>query len=232
MRALRQFFRFKRLWSKIWMYFSGPGPLGRLATRLAALSAPPYKGQYYLAQLNPRGFVSPQASICHGNLQLGQNVFIGDRVVIFEASDGGAVKIGKGVYINQDCIIETGQGGSITIGEETSIQPRCQFSVYKGNIAIGRGVQIAPNCAFYPYDHEFKPGELIKRQGLKSRGGIVISDDAWLGVGVLVLDGARIGAGAVISAGSVVKSEIPEGAIAVGAPARVLRYRDSNINPR
>jgi acetyltransferase-like isoleucine patch superfamily enzyme len=214
------------------MCFSGPGPLGRLATRLASLSAPPYKGQYYLARLNPRGFVSPQVSLFHSNLQLGQNIFIGDRVVIFEATGGGTVKIGQGVHINQDCIIETGQGGSITIGEDTFIQPRCQFSGYKGSIDIGRGVQIAPNCAFYPYDHEFKPGELIKRQGLKSRAGIVIGDDAWLGFGVIVLDGARIGAGAVISAGSVVKGEIPDGAIAVGAPARVLRYRDSNINPR
>jgi acetyltransferase-like isoleucine patch superfamily enzyme len=94
-----------------------------------------------------------------------------------------------------------------------------------GAIRIGRWVQIAPNCAFYPYDHGFKSGELIKSQPLKTKGGIFIGDDAWLGVGVIVLDGSKIGKGAVIGAGSVVNSEIPDEAIAVGAPARVIKYR-------
>jgi len=87
-------------------------------------------------------------------------------------------------------------------------------------------VQIAPNCAFYPYEHGFKPGEPIKSQPLNTQGGIVIGDDAWLGVGVIVLDGSRIGTGAVIGAGSVVNSEIPDEAIAVGVPARVIKYRE------
>ena len=45
----------------------------------------------------------------------------------------------------------------------------------------------------------------------------------WLAVRVTVLPGSKIGAGAVISAGSVVDGEIPAGALAGGVPARVLR---------
>jgi acetyltransferase-like isoleucine patch superfamily enzyme len=60
---------------------------------------------------------------------------------------------------------------------------------------------------------------------LQTKGDIVIEDDAWLGVGVVVLDGVRIGKGAVIGAGSVVTRDIPDNAIAVGVPASVVKMR-------
>jgi acetyltransferase-like isoleucine patch superfamily enzyme len=219
----------KRTWAKFWMRYAGQSVVGRLATRLASAFSPPYKGQNYLAHLTDRSFVSPKASVFHSRLQLDGNAFIGDGVIIYEGRGGGAVRIGKGVHIHRDCIIETGQGGSLSIGEDTHIQARCQFAAYKGTIEIGRMVQIAPNCAFYPYEHGFKSGEPIKSQALTTQGGIVIGDDAWLGVGVIVLDGARVGAGSVIGAGSVVKSDIPDEAVAVGVPARVIKYRDKGV---
>ena len=111
------------------------------------------------------------------------------------------------------------------IGDRTTVQPRCQFSAYRAPIQIGCDVQIAPNCAFYPYDHAFARGELIRKQPLQTKGGISIGDDVWLGFGVIVLDGVRIGKGAVIGAGAVVTRDIPDGAIAFGVPARVVRTR-------
>lgn len=224
----RYLFRPKILWAKFWMYHAGLSPMGRLATCLASLFSPPYKSRRYLARLTSNSYVSPKALISHSDLQLERNAFLGDGVIIHKAKDGSFVRIAKGVHIHQDCIIETGQGGTLSIGEDTHIQPRCHFSAYKGSIEIGRSVQIAPNCAFYPYDHGFSSGEPIKNQALKTQGGIFIGDDAWLGVGVIVLDGSRIGKGAVIGAGSVVKTVIPDKAIAVGAPARVIRFRDKS----
>lgn len=207
------------------MSFAGLSPLGRIATRLATWFVPPYKGRSYLARLNTRGYISPSASIYHDGLCIGKNVFIGDRVVIYKTKDGGPVRIGNKTHIHCDTIIETGSGGSLTIGNNTSIQPRCQFSAYKGSIEIGCGVQIAPNCAFYPYNHGFACNEYIKKQPLQTKGGINIDDDAWLGFGTIVLDGVRIGKGAVVGAGSVVTRDIPDGAIAVGVPARVIKTR-------
>mgnify|MGYP001323331499 CR=1 FL=1 len=55
--------------------------------------------------------------------------------------------------------------------------------------------------------------------------GIVIENDVWLGTGVRVLDGVTIGEGAVVGAGSVVTKSIPSYAIAVGVPAKVIKYR-------
>lgn len=212
------------------MRSAGLTPWGKIATRLATWGAPPYKGRSYLAQLNERGFAAPDASIFHSDLRRGEHVFIGERVVIYQAHQGGPVELGNGVHLHRDSIIETGQGGSVIIGDHTHIQPRCQFSGYKGSIRIGRGVQIAPYCAFYPYDHSFEPNHLISEQPIYSKGDIVIGDDAWLGVGVCVLDGARIGKGAVIGAGSVVTGDIPDYSIAFGVPTRVMKSRTELIS--
>ncbi len=167
-------------------------------------------------------------AIHHKNLDFDAHVFIGDRVVIYQASKGGPVKVGKGSKIHLDTIIETGDGGSLIIGSDTHIQPRCQFSAYMGSIKIGSGVQIAPYCAFYPYNHGFSADRKIKEQALQTKGDIVIKDDAWIGVGVIVLDGVTIGESSVIGAGSVVTESIPNSAIAVGNPARIVKMRNKS----
>jgi acetyltransferase-like isoleucine patch superfamily enzyme len=211
------------------MRHAGLSRTGRIATRLAACFAPSYKSRSYLAGLNPKGYIAPSANIWHGNLKLGAHVFIGDRVIIYQ-SDGGSVELADHVKLYADIIIETGEGGNLTIGAETHIQPRCQLMSYQGPLQIGRRVEIAPNCAFYPYDHGFAPGKHIRNQPLKTKGGIIIGDDVWLGVGVIVLDGVKIGDGAVIGAGAVVTKNIPDNAIAFGAPAKVVKMRSDLKN--
>jgi acetyltransferase-like isoleucine patch superfamily enzyme len=176
--------------------------------------------------MNPTGYVAPSATIHHPDLRLGANVFIGDRVMIFERENGGPVELGDRVEILRDTIIETAYGGSVTLGAQSSIHPRCQLNAYKASIQIGHGTLIAPNCAFYPYDHGIAPDKLIREQPLQTRGDILVGDEAWLGYGVIVLGGVTIGEGTVIGAGSVVTSDIPEGAIAVGVPARIVKMRN------
>ena len=207
------------------MLWAGLGPIGWVSIRMAALLTPPFYGRAYLARLNRRGYISPSATIYHRDLRMGERVFIGEHTVIFQDKDGGAVELGEGVRIYDYNFIQTGDGGSVTIGDRTTIQPRCQFSAYVGNIRIGSHVSIAPNCSFYPYDHGFEPGIPISRQPLQTKGDIIIGDNSWLGVGVIVLSGVRIGNGAVVAAGSVVIDDVPDDAIAAGSPARVVKYR-------
>jgi acetyltransferase-like isoleucine patch superfamily enzyme len=169
--------------------------------------------------------VSPASTISHPRLRLGAHVFIDDRVLIFQDLHGGIVDLADRVHLYRDTCIQTGSGGSISIGADTHVQARCQFSAYQSHIRIGRGVHIAPNCAFYPYDHGIEAGCRIIDQPLSSKGDIIIDDDAWIGTGVIVLSGVRIGKGAVIGAGSVVTANVPDDSIAVGAPARVVNKR-------
>ena len=188
--------------------------------------APPYKARRYLASLNPKGYVSAKAEIYCDSLTLGAHVFVGDRVVICDMQEGaGVVKLGNHAHVHRGTIIEVGDGGSLCIGADSHIQPDCLFAAYAAPIQIGKHVQIAAGCRFYPYDHSYAAGKLIAAQPLQTKGGIVLENDVWLGAGVTVLDGARIGQGAVIGAGAIVKSDIPPNAIAVGVPARVIGMR-------
>jgi len=66
---------------------------------------------------------------------------------------------------------------------------------------------------------------MIFEQPLTTKGDIRIEDGVWLGYGVIVLSVVHIGKGAVVGAGSVVTRSIPDGAVAVGMPARVIKMR-------
>jgi acetyltransferase-like isoleucine patch superfamily enzyme len=218
--------RVKKYWERIWMRYAGLNHFGRIATRFATWFAPPYYGRCYLARLNPKGYIAPSAIVHHNNISFGRHIFIGDRVVIYQDKDGGPVEVGERVHIYGETFIQTGTEGSLKIGFNSHIHPRCQISAYKSSVYIGNEVQIAPNCAFYPYNHTIEPGKLIQAQPLHSKGDIIVGDDAWLGFGVIVLDGVRIGKGSVVGAGSVVTDDIVDRGIAVGVPARVVKMRD------
>ncbi|MFC1771764.1 acyltransferase [Pseudomonadota bacterium] len=218
----------KLRWARFWMRRASLTRFGRVASRLASVFTPPYKARTHLAWLTPRGYISPNAAIQHNDLRLGKNVFIGDRVVIYKTNDGGYVDLEDRVALYGDIIIETCNNGTVSIGEETHIQPRCSIIGCKASVIIGKRVEIAPSCAFYPYNHAIEPDQRIREQPLVSRGDIVIEDDVWLGYGVIVLDGVHIGNGAVIGAGSVVTHDIPANAIAMGTPARVVKMRSEN----
>ena len=99
---------------------------------------------------------------------------------------------------------------------------RCHFAAYKENILIGNDVGIAQGCAFFTHDHGSSPE---KHSELVTKGPIIIDDSAWIGRGVTVLSGVRIGQGAVVAAGAVVTRDVPDGMIAAGVPAKVIKPR-------
>lgn len=59
--------------------------------------------------------------------------------------------------------------------------------------------------------------------GANVAGNVAVGDAAFVGMGAMVLDGLTIGAHSVVAAGSVVKRDVPEGVLVMGAPARVVR---------
>ena len=219
-----------RHWSRFWMRFSRFKALRKTSTKLAAWGVSPLDGREQLAYLHRNGYVSRKAKIYHGQLSIGNNVFIDDGVEIYQSKEGGSVKIGNKVCIYRDTIIETGLGGNFSIGDHSSIHPRSQINAYAESIRIGRKVMIAANCALYPYDHSIEAGTYISEQPLQSKGPISIGDGAWLGYGVIVLSGVSIGEGAVIGAGSIVTKNIPDDAVAIGSPAKVIKMRTDTVS--
>lgn len=61
---------------------------------------------------------------------------------------------------------------------------------------------------------------------------VTVGDDVVIGANAVVLEGVQIGKGAVIAAGAIVTENVPENAVAVGAPARVIKYRDEKTNAK
>jgi len=217
--------RIARRWMRFWMKRSGPGPAGRLASRLAAWVAPPHLDQVSLAYLTPRGYIDPAAIIYHSDIRLGQNVYLAPRVLVVETADGGSVSLGDKVAIHRDAILETGRGGYIQIGAGSSVHTGCQLKAYIEPILVGEGVMIAGNVAIYSYDHGMVPGQTIRSQPITAKSPISIQNDAWIGTGAIILSGITVGEGAIVAAGAVVTKDVPAGAIVAGNPARIIKHR-------
>jgi acetyltransferase-like isoleucine patch superfamily enzyme len=95
-------------------------------------------------------------------------------------------------------------------------------------VIISYHVTIA-DCDFHPLDPaarrrdalaNARGGDASLRPPLVSRP-VVIEDDAWIGIGAIVLKGVRIGRGARVAAGAVVTRDVPDGATVAGNPARL-----------
>jgi acetyltransferase-like isoleucine patch superfamily enzyme len=86
-------------------------------------------------------------------------------------------------------------------------------------------VLIGPHVRILSAGHAIHGGEDIIARNRITHEPVRIEAGAWIGGGCTVLQGVRIGRGAAVGAGSVVTRDIPSFAVAVGNPARVIRYR-------
>jgi acetyltransferase-like isoleucine patch superfamily enzyme len=227
MYAVRQKYLSKKGLLRFLMELSDAGPFGPLAIRLAGWLAGPYKDRWILASVSDKPYLSPRAQVKGHNISIGLGAFIDDFVTIYSHKDGGIISVGRGTRIYRGTVIEVGAGGSIRLGDDSHIQSSCDLKGFLRDLSIGSKANIGPHCRFSSYNHRFDdPGKPIASQGLVSRGDTVVEDDVWLGAGVTVLDGVRIGRGAVVGAGAVVTKDIPPYSVAVGIPARVMGWRD------
>ena len=112
-------------------------------------------------------------------------------------------------------------GKNITLGKNVFINSGCRFQD-QGGITIGDNALIGHNVVIATLNHDMNPE---KRSNLIP-SPVKIGSRVWIGSGSIILPGVTIGDNAVIGAGSVVTKDIPENAIAVGSPARVIKYVD------
>lgn len=86
---------------------------------------------------------------------------------------------------------------------------------------IGENV-IVNTCASVDHDAVVEDGAHIC-PGVRLAGRVRVGQGAWVGIGSSVIDGVRIGAGSIVGAGSVVVRDVPDGVLAYGVPAKVIR---------
>lgn len=96
----------------------------------------------------------------------------------------------------------------------------------KASIYIGNYFHCGLNMTLISSNHNYK-GIKLPYDNTHIAKEIIIKDCVWLGHNVIVLPGVTIGEGAIIGAGAIVSKDIPDLAIAVGNPIKIIKYRDA-----
>jgi FkbH-like protein len=132
----------------------------------------------------------------------------------------GSITIGSGLVLHGPFLpveLLTGPTGRIEMGNGVWVNFGTVIAA-ANSVKIGDGVMIGQHCIIA----DLEVPEQVLEEGVEARP-IEIGDGAWLAGRVTVMPGVKIGAGAVITAGSFVTSDIPPRMLAGGSPARVLR---------
>jgi acetyltransferase-like isoleucine patch superfamily enzyme len=137
----------------------------------------------------------------------------------------GRLVIGPQAYFEPGVWL-TSDAGRISIGGGSLLNLNVMIAAIE-SVSIGEHCMLANGCLVTDGNHRFDDLETpVPWQGFTTKGPVTIGDNVWLGANVVVTSGVTIGRRAVIGANSVVTEDVPEFAIAAGAPAQVLRRID------
>jgi acetyltransferase-like isoleucine patch superfamily enzyme len=164
-------------------------------------------------------------------IEIGRNVFIDDGCSFDARGPDARIIIHDNAFVSRQTIVRT-RGQTLEIGKGTDVGANCIVST-DSNLKIGENVLLAA----YTYvcaggNHVFRdPRVPILRQGMRSKGGVVIGDNVWIGAHSSIFDGVTIGEGTIVGAHSMVNKNLPEMKICFGSPARVVRDRPGLARP-
>jgi acetyltransferase-like isoleucine patch superfamily enzyme len=180
------------------------------------------------------------ANCVHDSVQIDDDVVIGHRYEGWSgpATVGAGCKIRRGSVIFADVVIGEGSqtGMGVYIREQTRIGRNCIIgtsTIIEGHVEIADDTVIQSGV-FIPTHTRIGNRVFIgpravmtnDRYPLRMRKEYVVAgpqldDDVTIGANATLLPGVRIGAGAVVAAGAVVVTDVPEWSLAVGVPAKV-----------
>lgn len=144
---------------------------------------------------------------------------VGIRYILLKSvakSCGEAVAVYSNVYLKNPQKLE--------LGNNVTIQPMTYIEA-SGGVKIGSDTSIAHGVSIMSETHNTDGREeLFKNQGMTYKP-VVIGEDTWIGAKVTVMAGVTIGNKAIVGANSVVTKDVPDYAVVVGAPARIIKYR-------
>ncbi|HEX7693935.1 MAG TPA: sugar O-acetyltransferase [Sphingomonas sp.] len=115
----------------------------------------------------------------------------------FYTAHGTEIRIGRNVFINQNCTIYD-----------------------LGGVEIGDDVLIGPNVSIITSGHPLEPSQ---RRAAVTASPIAIGRNVWIAAGATVTGGVTIGENSVVAAGAVVTRDVPPNTLVAGVPARVVR---------
>lgn len=115
----------------------------------------------------------------------------------FHATGGTGMKLGRNVFVNQNCTFYD-----------------------LGGLGIGDDVMIGPNVSLITSGHPVEPS---RRRDCVVAKPIVIERNVWIGAGATIIGGVTIGENAVVAAAAVVTRDVPPNTLVGGNPAKIIR---------
>jgi acetyltransferase-like isoleucine patch superfamily enzyme len=116
------------------------------------------------------------------------------------------IKIGNRVVIRP---------GVMLFGESESLETSITI---EDNVMLGSGVHI------YINNHRFDNKKIpLIDQGYYPDKSVLLKNGCWIGANSIILPGVTIGENSVVGAGAIVTKSIPDGVVAVGNPARIIK---------
>lgn len=113
-------------------------------------------------------------------------------------------------------------GGGISIGSGSGLGVNC--SVH-GPLRIGDNVMMGPEVTILTHTHNIERTDIpMGQQGMRV-AEVVVGNDVWIGMRVVIMPGVKVGNGAVIGSCAVVTKDVPDFAVVGGVPAKIIKYR-------
>jgi acetyltransferase-like isoleucine patch superfamily enzyme len=162
------------------------------------------------------------------------NAIITDQAKILNSRGQQYVKIGKNTVLCGD-LVTFGTRGEINIGDYCFIGENSKIWSAK-SICIGNRVLISYNVNIHDQNaHPLDSNErhkdqinILEGKGILSNKindiEINIKDDVWIGFNSTILKGVTIGRGAIIGSNTIITSDVPDFAVVVGNPAKIIKY--------
>lgn len=116
---------------------------------------------------------------------------------------------------------------NLTLGRNVHIGADAYINC-RGGVTIGDHSILSRRVTIYSYDHNFKTPRCLPFDDQVTLKPVHIGHYVWIGMGVTIAPGTRIGDGAVVGTGTVVSGNIPDNAIVVSPPPRIVGYRDKD----
>lgn len=160
--------------------------------------------------------------------------------VLGQIEDFGKVAGGQGIIGIGDCRIRRlvaskfpGIAWAVAIHTHSWVDPLCVLG--PGSVVCAGGVvqvdvQVGAHCIVNTgatVDHDCRIGNFVHIcPGVHLGGNVAVGDGSWIGIGSKVIQGITIGKNVMVGAGSTVIRDIPDHAVVIGTPARIVRFQE------
>lgn len=185
----------------------------------------PVEGLEHAVVLGPCVLGHPTSSDDLGPLVLGEGVILRAYAVVYQGVVLGAgSQVGHGALIRERNVlgeaVSVGSGALLEPGNRVGDRTRIHSGCFLASATLGDDVFCGPGVTFTDDSHP--PCSNYP----ECCEGVVVEDGAALGARAVLLPGVTVGKGALIGAGSVVTRSVEPGTVVVGNPARVMGQRE------